>query len=901
MAQLTFKSPNVKFLEKAEQIVTQQTLGITSLGLVGETTIGPAFSPILVSNNSEFRKYFGGMSTEKLGDKYKYLLPYYALPFLEEGNQLYVSRVLGKTGYDAGTGWAITVGGGLNKVTSGVTSINTGSSVSFTSNSLTLISGITITSVGPYSTGFILNKSGSTFTGTKIDLNVTYFDNVSKPFSGTYDYTATTISGTSLGEYDDMVVAIIRSRADYIGDDLNFKINDLILSDVSSTSGNPFNTLTLSASGPSLNEVVSFTLDPAKKSFIGNVLGSHPKDSKSNLYLESIYPDLLSKIGTDGSMYKVNGLVKLTGTSFTNYHSSYTSPETPWLVSELRSNSLFRLFKFVLFSDGDSANKLVKISIENIDVINNLFDVVVRDFNDTDDNPSVLEIFSRCNLNPNSNNFVLKRIGGSLSDDETTFLESSKSSYIYVVVNIDAPIDAVPCGFEGYNLRSFDSSQTGSSTAKPPKIIYKTSYSTTDKVGKTYLGLSEKGYTTAARKGLGINQNLFNFNGAVNVTTSYTKSNGFHLDSGATGSFTSATAFIGSFETGLGEIREAASVSTGVYSDINKRKFTVVPAGGFDGWDVHRTSRTTDDSYGQGGVNAFTNSDFNSYVEGFETFETIQNFPINLFATPGIDWYNNTLLVKEAIRIVEEVREDCLYIIDSPDVSTSGINEKSNVIAERLVSYKDAAELNTSFGCTFAPYGRKRDTDNNVNVWIPPTGEILKAIAKSDKTNNAWTSFGGLKRGKLSNLQDVKTVFKDGDCDTLYQNDINPLRKFSVDGVVIWGNKTLESIGVGVDTPLSRIDVRRLVLFAKQRTYIKAITLNFDPNDQNTIDSVIRETNKELQLIKNDRGLVSYTVSFDSTLTTPEALARNEAYFKVELTPTGTLESIGFTFSVKQR
>jgi hypothetical protein len=94
--------------------------------MAGETLKGPAFSPILVTDKSEFRRYFGGTSTEKYPDgsgKMKYLAPTYAYSFLEEGNQLYFTRILGKSGYNAGKAWAITVGGKCLTSTSAQTSV----------------------------------------------------------------------------------------------------------------------------------------------------------------------------------------------------------------------------------------------------------------------------------------------------------------------------------------------------------------------------------------------------------------------------------------------------------------------------------------------------------------------------------------------------------------------------------------------------------------------------------------------------------------------------------------------------------------------------------------------------------------------------------------------------------
>ena len=105
-----FVSPGVYTSEKDLTFVTRQ-VGVTTLGLLGETPKGPAFEPVFISNYNEFISYFGGLNPEKFkGNGFqKYELNYIAKSFLTQTNQLYVSRVLGLSGYDAGNAWCITL------------------------------------------------------------------------------------------------------------------------------------------------------------------------------------------------------------------------------------------------------------------------------------------------------------------------------------------------------------------------------------------------------------------------------------------------------------------------------------------------------------------------------------------------------------------------------------------------------------------------------------------------------------------------------------------------------------------------------------------------------------------------------------------------------------------------
>lgn len=102
-------SPGI-YAKETELTYAVKSLGITTLGVVGETQRGPAFQPMLIENWREFQSVFGGTSTEKFsGSQYpKYELPYIAKSYLTESNQLQVCRVLGLSGYNAGPAWVMT-------------------------------------------------------------------------------------------------------------------------------------------------------------------------------------------------------------------------------------------------------------------------------------------------------------------------------------------------------------------------------------------------------------------------------------------------------------------------------------------------------------------------------------------------------------------------------------------------------------------------------------------------------------------------------------------------------------------------------------------------------------------------------------------------------------------------
>ena len=455
MADFVFTSPGVKFREKDISFITRN-LGITSLGLVGETLKGPAFEPVFIEDKTQFLDRFGSQSIKRFSNgNLQYQLPYVANAYLSESNQLYVTRILGLSGYDAGTAWAITLNAGVDPDTTGVEEILSDVTVSFANNIYLGVSLNTDGDTGTYSSGY--TKTGATsfveyvhaFTATTVNLDGT----------GIVLDRVTRMSGTSYTAYEGMVLAIIRSRG-YVRDNVNstpttvFDTTSLTITGNSTNidAGDLFGQFVLRASSTASTETYTVSLNPNAANFISNVVGLEPKDKNTKIWVESTYPDLIKKLDVDGIGYGINTTLLNCNTSvFTNYKTQFKTPETPWVVSQLKGSTVDRLFKFVSISDGNSANQEIKISITNINPITYEFDVVVRDFNDTDDNVSVLETFSRCTLINGQTSYLAQRIG--TTDGEYTL----NSKYIMVEMSSELSSDVFPAGFEGYSLPQYPS------------------------------------------------------------------------------------------------------------------------------------------------------------------------------------------------------------------------------------------------------------------------------------------------------------------------------------------------------------------------------------------------------------------------------------------------------------
>jgi hypothetical protein len=1177
-----FVSPGV-YTSEVDLSFVSQSVGVTTLGIVGETLKGPAFEPIFITNFDEFTTYFGGTSPEKFINTQipKYEAAYIAKAYLQQSNQLFVTRILGLSGYDAGPSWSISTIANVDQSTVGfdcssaatvscitqcvefkVSSYtinftgctNSINSISYTTSIPALLSG------DLYSTYELFNGSTSTIdsdiknqlfnilntpstsatsinyfgtvSGGTIDTllsgytsqnNVFGVDNISSDLA---DYTAAvndtwyyaTFDNIGNGQYSgysfyDYVSSLtltssLSNCASFysysvssptigtINGSINYNTNviNVCLPSTATTANTTALTITFSActtgvtsngvvqtsplSGVSLTALTkSYTLtsmdgtatsawtvnllfqDPCGVCVSGNT-GTIQTGTITNCYSGSVtgkifiysgasytdYDDLviatlrsrgIATYGTDnGPVYEVDGLTDVTmdctgsysavtknpfatfalnvtnkdgdnftfETSFTNsdpkylpkvfgssnfakprattplfveerfqsllnyayrkgyirglncdlialpearqevdttsiafYLERYQSPVSPWVVSELRGNKVFNLFRFTTIADGDAANTEVKISMANMSFNNGTFDVQIRDFFDSDSNPVVLEKFTNCSMNPNENNFVAKKIG--TKDGEYAL----NSKFVMLEINEDAPIDALPCGFLGYNMREY-------AGAKSPFPIYKTKYdfpgevvynppfglasgaddalrSAGDNVRRTYLGISDT---------VGYDVDFFTYKGKVlpgssicDATTgadwSY-RTKGFHMDKDASG-ITIANSFTTSgtaeFFVGSGAFTSDPSDETNPYYRIFARKFSFLCSGGFDGWDIYRERRTNADNFilgrsgylrgacpsfryptatGWGAFKTITvgnttqdyaNTDYYAYLLGQQTFQNPEAVNINVFVTTGIDYVNNSNLVEAAIEMIEFDRADSIYITTTPDynmlVPTTG--EQTDVIyPQEAVDNLETVGIDSNYTATYYPWVLTRDTVNNTQIYIPPTAEVCRNLALTDNIAFPWFAAAGYTRGIVNAIKARRKLTQE-ERDTLYKGRINPIATFSDVGTVIWGNKTMQIR----ESALDRINVRRLLLQARKLISAVSVRLLFEQNDEKVRQDFLDAVNPILDAIRRDRGLYDFRVTVSSD---PADLDRNQLTGKIYIKPTRSLEFIDITFYI---
>jgi len=160
-----------------------------------------------------------------------------------------------------------------------------------------------------------------------------------------------------------------------------------------------------------------------------------------------------------------------TSPNYDNWEDRFKTAKSPWIISQKFGANNKNLLRLHALDDGDRPNSLIKITIENIQSSNNenatygKFDLLIRDFSDTDGNPVVLESFRGLQMDPTSERYVARVVGDmnmyydfdQKSGAQKLRIEGSHpnaSSYVRVEVHSDVEnlvVDpsALPCGFRG--------------------------------------------------------------------------------------------------------------------------------------------------------------------------------------------------------------------------------------------------------------------------------------------------------------------------------------------------------------------------------------------------------------------------------------------------------------------
>ena len=394
-----------------------------------------------------------------------------------------------------------------------------------------------------------------------------------------------------------------------------------------------------------------------------------------------------------------------------------------------------------------------------------------------------------------------------------------------------------------------------------------------------------------------------NSDGSPANTDAFEYSFTFRLDDIVTGSGNAVYHLDGAHTAGTSYTAQAGK-TFGDLLNLGVSQFLMPLHGGSEGFDITEKEPLRLENINSGtDLTNYAKYSINKAIDCIADSEVV---PANLLLMPGI--YHPTYTDK--LMATAERRKDVLAIIDLEDdyiPSAERLDDATDLaslgnVSSAIDSLK-ARTLNTSYACAFYPWVQIADNLNGGKlVWIPSSVAALGAFGKSQAQSDVWFAPAGFNRGGLGFLGgqrgpkvlQARQRLDSKERDALYEVNINPIATFPAEGVVIFGQKTLQADGSALD----RINVRRLLLFLKARVSDVSRNLLFDQNVQSTWNRFKSEVNPILSDVKARFGLADYKLILDETTTTADLVDRNIMYAKIYVKPARAIEYIVVDFVI---
>jgi hypothetical protein len=277
-------------------------------------------------------------------------------------------------------------------------------------------------------------------------------------------------------------------------------------------------------------------------------------------------------------------------------------------------------------------------------------------------------------------------------------------------------------------------------------------------------------------------------------------------------------------------------------------------------------------------------------MTGIYALSEPEQIDIDLVAVPG---HSSTGVILALIDMCQNLRSDCMAIVDPP----FGLTVKEIVQWQNGSHPLNTTRFNSDFAALYWPWVKVRDSFNNVDVWIPPSGSVMAVYARNDFLARPWFAPAGQTRGIVPNITDVFSRPTLEERDLMYgnRNAINPIVQY-VDSqdFVVWGQKTLQR----KPTALDRVNVRRLMFYIEKRIRAASRVLLFDPHDDIFRDKFVQIATKILEEVQVGRGLTDFIIKADEELNTPDVIDRNEFRARIGVQPTRAVEFMFIEFSI---
>ena len=322
-------------------------------------------------------------------------------------------------------------------------------------------------------------------------------------------------------------------------------------------------------------------------------------------------------------------------------------------------------------------------------------------------------------------------------------------------------------------------------------------------------------------------------------------------------------------------------------SAIGQRKFVIPFQDGFDGSNPATDIKSGTDIVGDNtqGFDLSSASATGSlaFKRAINAISNPDEYDINLLALPGVIHSIHSSVTNHAIDKIES-RADAFFIMDG-----------SHYSASIQTAINDVQTLDSNYVATYYPWVKVIDEVKNKPTWVPPSVVLPGVYAQNDRIGQEWFAPAGLNRGGLSEVTEAKTRLTNLERDDLYENRINPIATFPGQGVVVFGQKTLQ----GKPSALDRVNVRRLLINLRKFIASSSRFLVFEQNTAALRNRFLNIVNPYMEQVQANAGLSAFRIVMDDSNNTPDVVDRNQLVGQIFIQPTRTAEFIVLDFVVQ--
>ena len=870
-------SPGVFTRERDLSFLPQ---GIANIGaaIVGPTKKGPSFVPTVVTSFEDFKNIFGDYTTD-------FYTPYTVREYLRSAGSVTIVRVGHLGGYKTG---AFNLLAEVFQVEGSTPGSVTGSVTRLLEKTVvaTFLPGIannegegSISGSIPADTAaltqsisnFTLTVNGANATASFAGLNIMENSSGGSQGGGTFLATSDVVGGpraTTMGS---------TSRPAYI---YKYFQSSMSSSFTDGTGSAVF--VTGSVEGPA-------GTDTALSASISIANGTYGK-----IHIENLGDDAFDMFTGGGDSVNA-GTYETTNSG----NKDACAARTPWIQSQqsdlTQANTQQNLFRIYMRADGTATNNhyIVVRDIKSPSNANSSPEYAEFGLSLYEKDGNLLESFGKLNMDPASANYIVKAIGDQFqavdNDGKLTYYGDypNMSKYIRVgdyneqrFVNNKslqpmghaALLDPVKTS---YNVPAAtmndlqkdkkerydgDSSLVGSPNLNVPYGF---------KINEAYFKESELSTNHEYLSPIPYNESA-----GQNVTMSLQRMPGFGADSNAV-----------PVDQDANKWTLRASYLT-ISSSADQLKFVVPMQHGFDGVNPAKEIYTGYDitatnTMGYDCSTAVTSGSI-AYKRAINAVSNPDEIDINMLVTPGVLHKLHSTVTNHAMSKIAD-RADAFYVMDSAAYDDTVITAVDNI-----------KQLDTNYVATYYPWVKIDDPSSGQSVWVPPSVVIPGVIAFTDRVAHEWFAPAGLNRGGLSSVRVAKKKLTHTERDTLYEGRVNPIASFPGQGVVVFGQKTLQS----KPSALDRINVRRLLIKLKKFIASSSRFLVFEQNDSSTRARFLNIVNPFLESVQANSGLSAFKVVMDDSNNTPDVIDRNQLVGQIFIQPTRTAEFIVLDFTV---